>query len=87
MDQDLQMFWLTMSGIIVAFFTVVLKMCLKSKCYDINCCELLKIKRDVILEEKENEFNIEHGIYDNDNRQSSNNFQSSKTRLDQIIPV
>ena len=76
-----------MSGIIVAFLTVVLKMCLKSKCTDVDICQILKIKRDVILEEKKNEFNIEHRIYDNDNRQSSNNFQSKKTRLDQIIPV
>ena len=87
MDESSQVFWLSLAGILSAFFTMLIKYCLKSKCYDINCCELLKIKRDVILEEKENEFNIEHGIYDNDNRQSSNNFQSRKTRLDQIIPV
>ena len=45
----------------VAFLLIVFKMCYKSKCSDINLC-CLKIRRDVVTEEKEMEFAVTHKI-------------------------
>ena len=36
------------------------KLIAKSKCSEVNCCGCFNIKRDVALEEKENEFEILH---------------------------
>ena len=81
MNESTQIFWLSMSGIIVGFLGLTLKMCLKSKCSDVDCCHLLKIHRDVNLEEKGMEFEVEHGITDNPTS-NKKNFNLSK-----IFPV
>ncbi len=45
-------FWITLAGIISGVFGLSLKMCLKSKCEDVNCLfGLFKIHRNVEVEE------------------------------------
>ena len=78
-------FWLSMSGIIVGFLGLALKMCLKSKCSDVDCCHLLKIHRDVELEERGMEFEVEHGITDNNSQNPTSNKKS--LNLSKIFPV
>ena len=56
-------FWITLSGLIIGFLGLSLRMCLKSKCDDVQCC-CIKIHRDVITEEKLEEKEIDYGIYD-----------------------
>jgi hypothetical protein len=61
-------FFITITGAIIGFLGLLIKQCFKSKCTDaVFCWGLINIKRDVITEEKENEFNIEHGIINDDN--------------------
>jgi len=50
-------FWITMGGISIGFFGLVLRLCYKSKCKQIECC-CLKIIRDTENEEKIDELNI-----------------------------
>jgi hypothetical protein len=84
MDESTQVFWLSMSGIIVGFLGLALKMCLKSKCSDVDCCHLLKIHRDVDLEERGMEFEVNHGIDDNSQNPISN---KKNLNLSKILPV
>jgi hypothetical protein len=54
-----EMFWMFLITSSSAFALAVFKMCYKSKCSDINLC-CLKIRRDVVTEEKEMEFVTTH---------------------------
>ena len=66
-------FWVTISGAIIGFLGLAIKQCFKSKCSNVNLCfGLINVQRDVIPEEKENEFNIEHGVID-ETRSCNNN--------------
>jgi recombinational DNA repair protein RecT len=59
---------LTIISILSASFTfiiILIKTAYKSKCSKIKCC-CIEITRDVKIEEKENKFNIEHNIKDDD---------------------
>jgi len=54
-----EMFWMFLITSSTAFSLAVFKMCYKSKCSDISFC-CLKIRRDVVTEEKEMEFVTTH---------------------------
>ena len=56
-----EMFWMFLITSSTAFTLAVLKMCYNSKCSDIEF-GCLKIKRDVVIEEKEMEFVTTHQI-------------------------
>ena len=67
-------FFLTLSTAILAFLGLALKSCFKSKCSNVNlCCGLINVQRDVITEENIHDFDIEHGIINN---QSTRNIAS-----------
>ena len=60
-------FWVTITGAIIGFLGVFIKQCFKSKCTDaVFCWGLVNVKRDVVTEERESEFNIQHGIINDD---------------------
>ena len=44
-------FWITITGVISGFLGLTLKMCLKSRCEDVNLCGLLNIHRNVEVEQ------------------------------------
>ena len=45
-------FWITISGIISGLLGLTLKMCLKSKCEDVNCCfGFFNVHRNIEAEE------------------------------------
>lgn len=56
-----EIFWgsvlVTLSGLILK----LVSMLFKSKCSEVSCCGIL-IKRDVITEEREHEYDIEHHV-------------------------
>lgn len=56
-------FFITVITIITAFFGVVLRFCLRSKCGEINICwGCLKINRNVELEQEEEMKALELGL-------------------------
>ena len=59
-------FWITLSGLVIGFLGLSIRMCLKSKCDTVDCC-CIKIHRAVELEEKIEEKQLDYGIYDKDN--------------------
>ncbi len=45
-------FWITIAGIFSGLLGLTLKMCLKSKCEDVNCCYgLFNVHRNIKAEE------------------------------------
>jgi len=56
-------FWITLTGLVIGFLGITVKMCLKSKCDEVNIC-CIKIHRAVELEEKLEERQIDYGVYD-----------------------
>ncbi len=57
-------FFITVITILTAFFGVVLRFCLKSKCGEINFCwGCLKINRNVELEQEEEMKAMELGLH------------------------
>jgi hypothetical protein len=60
-------FWITLSGLIIGFLGLSIRMCLKSKCDEVNLCYCIQIHRAVEVEEKIEEVELDHGIYDKDN--------------------
>ena len=59
MNEADALFFLSITTILTGFTLKLFSICLKSKCKDCNLCfGLLSVKRDVILEEKEHEFDI-----------------------------
>lgn len=56
-------FWITLTGLVIGFLGVTVKMCLKSKCDEVNIC-CIKIHRSVELEEKLEERQLDYGVYD-----------------------
>jgi len=59
---------LTIISILSASFTfiiLVLRICIKSKCNEINFCGII-IKRDIKSEIEETKYNIDHNIKDTD---------------------
>ena len=62
-------FWISLATLLMGAFGLSVKYCLKSKCEDLNiCCGLMKIHRNVELEAKLEEREIELGIRDEDNK-------------------
>lgn len=63
-----EVFWVafitTVSGMIIK----LVSMAYKSKCKEVDFC-CMKIVRDVVLEEKENEFEITHKIPKNESKE------------------
>jgi len=67
-------FFLTIAGIITAFLSGTLVYCIKSKCSRCTLCYgLIDIQRDVALEEKIEEAELEKGINPYENVKSDNN--------------
>ena len=59
MDEADALFFLSITTLLTGFTLKLFSICFKSKCKDCNLCfGLLSVKRDVILEEKEHEFDI-----------------------------
>ena len=56
-------FWITMTGLIIGFLGLSVKMCLRSKCDSVDLC-CLKIHRNVEVEEKAEEIELKYGVYD-----------------------
>jgi hypothetical protein len=54
-----EIFWSSFITIVSGLILAILAMCYKSKCTEIEC-GCIKIKRDVTIEEKEHEFDVEH---------------------------
>jgi hypothetical protein len=54
-----EIFWSSFITIVSGLILAILAMCYKSKCTEIEC-GCIKIKRDVSIEEKEHEFDVEH---------------------------
>ena len=48
-------FWMFLIASSTTFMLAVIKMCYKSKCSEVDLC-CFKLKRDVVVEEKEMEF-------------------------------
>lgn len=53
-----EIFWSFFITSFIAFFTIIVRMFYKSKCEEIQCCGLL-IKRNVVLEEKTDEIELQ----------------------------
>ena len=67
-------FFLTIVGIVTAFLSGSLVYCIKSKCTKCSLCYgLIDIQRDVALEEKIEEAELEKGINPYENVKSDNN--------------
>jgi hypothetical protein len=67
-------FFLTIVGIVTAFLSGTLVYCIKSKCTKCSLCYgLIDIQRDVALEEKIEEAELEKGINPYENVKSDNN--------------
>jgi hypothetical protein len=61
-------FWITLSGAVIGVVGLAMKYCLRSKCIEINFCYgLIVVKRDVVSEEKQADFQIQHGISESSN--------------------
>ena len=57
------LFYLSMATLLTGFTLKLFSICLKSKCEDCNICfGLLNVKRNVVIEEKEHEFDLVHRI-------------------------
>ena len=67
-------FFLTIVGIVTAFLSGTLVYCIKSKCSRCTLCYgLIDIQRDVALEEKIEEAELEKGINPYENVKNDNN--------------
>jgi len=56
-------FWITISGMTLGFLATTGIYCLKAKCNQVSLCwGLIKVKRDVNAEVRENTEEMEHGI-------------------------
>jgi hypothetical protein len=56
-------FWITIGGMTLGFLATVGVYCLKAKCNQVTLCwGLIKIKRDVNAEIRENAHELDHGI-------------------------
>ena len=75
MDPDFNSgFFLTIAGITTAFLSGAIVYCIKSKCSKCSICfGLVHIERDVALEEKMEELELEKGINPYENIKSDNN--------------
>jgi hypothetical protein len=55
-----EIFWSFLITSIIAFFTIVVRMCYKSKCENVQCgLTGFTIKRNVVLEEKTDEIELQ----------------------------
>jgi len=53
------LFYLSMATLLTGFTLKLFSICLKSKCEDCNVCfGLLNVKRNVVIEEREHEFDM-----------------------------
>jgi len=72
-------FWLSMTTLIIGFLTGVSVYCLKSKCKNCSICfGLVKVERDVELEEKFEEVELEKGINPFANQNNETNILNKK---------
>jgi hypothetical protein len=61
MDEFGESFFLTVGGLVIGLLGLTFKLCFQSKCKDINlCCGLINCSRDVVMEEKIQEYEIDH---------------------------
>ena len=75
-------FFLTLSTAILAFLGLALKSCFKSKCSSVSlCCGLINVQRDVNAEEKIEEYQIDHGIINNQSSRNNASVQPSNNRI------
>lgn len=56
-------FWITLSGLVIGFLGLSIRMCLKSKCDRVDCL-CFKIHRAVELEEHLEERQLDLGVYE-----------------------
>ena len=56
-------FWITLTGLVIGFLGLSVRMCLKSKCDQVELC-CIKIHRDTTAEEKIEERQLDYGVYD-----------------------
>lgn len=56
-----EVFWIAFLGTASGLLIKLASMAFKSKCSEFNSC-CFSIKRDVVLEEKEHEYDIEHKV-------------------------
>ena len=71
-------FWITISGAIIGFLGLAIKQCFKSKCSSVRLCfGLINIQRDVNAEEKIEEYQIDHGIINNQSSRNNASIQPS----------
>jgi hypothetical protein len=62
-------FFMSLSTLIIGFFGLSIKFCLKSRCENLNlCCGLIHIHRRVDLELQEEMKQMELGIRDEENK-------------------
>jgi hypothetical protein len=75
MDPDFNSgFFLTIAGIVTAFLSGAIVYCIKSKCSKCSICfGLVQVERDVALEEKIEELELEKGINPYENVKHDNN--------------
>lgn len=64
-------FWITMTGLIIGFLGLSVRMCLKSKCDHVELC-CLKIHRNVDVEEKAEEAELKYGVFDGQKQEEKN---------------
>ena len=66
-------FFITISTLVLGFFAKTLQYCLKSKCEELYCCQIIKIKRRVDLEVEEEKFEMENKIKKQNSDTMNNN--------------
>jgi len=72
-------FWLSLSGIIVGFVSGALVYCIKSKCSKCSLCfGIIDVQRDVALEEKIEEVELEKGMNPYSNSVNDTNIINKK---------
>ena len=57
-----------MTGLIIGFLGLSVRMCLRSKCDNVELC-CLKIHRNVEVEEKAEEVELKYGVYDSQEKE------------------
>ena len=64
---DDPVFWTFFITSVIGFILKCSSMAYKSKCSQVEVC-CIKIIRDTAIEEKEHEYDIEHNVYKNENK-------------------
>jgi len=72
-----EVFWVTFVTTVCAMLIKLASMCYKSKCKEVDFC-CIRIVRDTVSEEKEEEFRIEHPSQNNSPRATSPGVESHR---------